>query len=263
MLPDDEPDPRLNTTPEEVNDDDDNDPDQIDEPESGPDEGAEGDGDESGESGDSGEEDTTLQDEGQRPQVSRATARVQAALKAKKDAEERAANLERELQAARAPRGKSPAELAAEQAAERARLELMSPDEKVDYYRQKDRNEFDSKFNLIQFQLGDSNDRAGFQALCARKAHLAEIADDVERQLTEIRRNGGNASRQAIAYYILGQRADSRADKARSKQTRVGQRNIDRQRATPSGGARSNTSPGRRETDEKSARAKRLENMQI
>jgi hypothetical protein len=153
---------------------------------------------------------------------------------------------------------------AEQDAAERARLELMSPDERTDYLVSKTRNEVQNEIRQLRFEQSDIADRTRFDGLCSRKPHFADIADDVESELTRLRRQGGNSTRETVALYLIGKRADERAGRAKGKQVKQGKQNIDRQTAKPSGG-RSDIRGGdeRRGGNDRTARAKRLDGQTI
>ncbi len=221
--------------------------------------------------GDHGEDDAAGQDagqEGQQGDVTRAQgrgARDYGRLRRQgRELAEENRLLREQLQQATRPAQKSPEQVRAEQEQERQRLELMTPDEKIDYYRQKDRQESDQRFAALQMQLAENADRSAFDALCARDSRIASMRDDVERQLAEVRRGGGNTSREVIAKYLIGDRALKQAPRARQNQQSAADQRLARQAGKPTGSAKGDISRGRSEQlSDREARRKRLENMQI
>lgn len=195
---------------------------------------------------------------------SSATLAVQAAKRAAKEAKERADRLERDLNDFRQAQQRQRSEQ--DQAAERERVSLMSPDEKVDYYRAKDRQEFEGQLGQIRFQMGDSADRSAFDAACARNPALDAVRDEVEQRLTELRRTGqGNVQREVMAKFIIGERALARAAKGgKTRQAARGAERINRQKVkAPGGGSDTRGDSGRRGGGEAAQRRQRLEDQQI
>lgn len=194
---------------------------------------------------------------------SAATIAVQEAKRIAKEAKERADRVEAELNNIRqAQHGRSTAE---QQAEERAKLELMSPDEKLDYLLRKQEQGFSGALNQLRFEQADGKDEAKFSAVCARKPHFAAIADEVEAELAKMRRNGATAPRETIALYLIGKKADERASKgAKGKQAARGKERVNSQRVAATS-ARSDVPGGdkRRGGGEAAARRARLENQNI
>lgn len=226
-------------------------------------------GDEAGDGDDAGSEDASGNHEGQARQSnevkprSAATIAVQEAKRAAKAAEARAAELERRLnEQERQRQGQLTAQ---QQAEERARLELMPPEEKTEYLLNKQRQEFDGRFGQLQFQMQDNADRIAFENLCARDPSLAGLRDQTEQKLAEMRRNGATAPRETIATFLLGQRARERAAKGgKAKQAAKGAVRVQSQRvAAPSGRSDVKGGDGRRGGDGKAALRARLEDQQI
>lgn len=209
---------------------------------------------------------TELQVEGAQPKISRASLAVMEAKKAAKAAKEEAETARREAAQLRAEaQGRQTREQAELEA---QRLSLMPPEEKYDYLLKQQETKFEARFGALQFQQADSGDRVAFESLCSRGTDqgkaLAAVRDEVERRLGELRRNGGNTSREVLAKYILGERAYDRAGRVKAKAEKRGAANIQRQQGKPTGGSGSVASEGRRSggTD-RDARAKRLENIDL
>lgn len=253
---------------EDVHADDDTSEAGHDEPNPDEDVGGEGDGDEGGRAEDDGQDDDAGADEGQEGRASEIAARrgnpeFGRLRRERREAQERADRAERELQALRGsqPR-RSPQEIEAER---RAKLELMGPDEKAEFLANEVRAEYRTELQQLRFEQADSRDAARFDALCARNPVFADLADEVERELTNLRRNGGNSSREVVAKYILGDRAVKRASQGgKKKQAEEGRRRIQRQTAKPGqGGSDRAGGDERRGGDERAKRAKRLDGLNI
>lgn len=150
-----------------------------------------------------------------------------------------------------------------EAALERERVALMSPDEKIEHFRQKDRQEFDRRFQMLQFQQADASDKVAFDTLCARNKAYVSVQDRVEELLANERRAGSNPRREVVAKYLIGEMAINRAAQAAGKQRKNGAAAVARQVAKPSGAARSDTGQQTRSPSDRAARAKRLENVEL
>ena len=219
----------------------------------------------------SGDDDDAGADEGQAGEQAQvaAPARRQSAsdvirsLKAeRKERDAELADLRRQIEGL--TQGNTRQQTEHQQRLEQERMALMSPEERFDYLREKDRQEFEGRLGGIQQQLADSTDRTAFDSLCARNPAFAAVRDDVERSLAEVRRNGGNAAREVLATYHIGKRALERANGGgKTRQKARGQQNIQRQTVRPSS-PRGDVAPaGRRGGSEADQRRTRLENIEI
>ena len=120
---------------------------------------------------------------------------------------------------------------AEQEAAERARLELMAPDEKVEYLLRKQEQGFNARFSQLQYQTWDANDRQSYVAACAdqtaRGKALSSVRDEVERQRDQLISQGKAVpDRATIAAYLIGQRVLTNGAKAAKKQAAKGAENI-------------------------------------
>jgi hypothetical protein len=196
---------------------------------------------------------------------SAATIAVQEAKRAAKEAKAEAEATRRELNELRqASQGRQTAE---QQNLERERLALMPPEEKFEYLLNKQKQDQDARFGAIQFQMQDGADRIAFQSLAARSDDIgkayASVSDEVEKRLGEMRHRGGNADRETIAKYIIGERAVARLSRAKPRQAAKGQQNIQRQTTRPAP-ARGDIQGGqRRGGSEAEGRRSRLDNIEI
>lgn len=242
--------------------------------ESGSDEdGADGLGEEPGE----GDDDNLQQDDaggnvrqtGQPAGEAVGTKPRSAATIAVQEAKRRAKELERERDQLKAERDaelreRQGRQTAQDQEAERQRLLLMAPEEKFEYLLNKQAEQTRTQVGALQFQMQDASDRSGFEGMCARNPAFDAVRDEVERTLTDMRRNGGNSTRETVATYLIGKRAIERASKGgKVRQSSAGQKRVQSERvAAPAG--RSDIQGGQRRTGgEVEGRRKRLENMDI
>lgn len=118
----------------------------------------------------------------------------------------------------------------------------------------------EGRVNQVVSAVVDTADRTEFRSLCAENQSVAAVKDEVERRLQVARSNGLNPKREALAFYIIGERVAQRAKGSRTRQERRAATDRDRQRARP-GAARSDVS-SRRERggrDTHAERAKRLD----
>lgn len=246
-------------------------PGEIEEVDAPEDEGQEGDAveEDDGEAGQGGDDEkvggqAALADPQPKPR-SAATIAVQEAKRAAKAAKEEAEAARREAAELRAQvQGRQTQE---QQRLEQERLSLMPPEEKYEYLLKKQESNFEARFGALQFQQADSGDRVAFESLCARQSDqgkaLASVRDEVESRLAELRRNGGNTSREVLAKYILGERAYERAGRVKSKQAANGAKNIARNKVNAPASRGDVQSGQRRSGDEVSQRRSRLEDQQI
>lgn len=160
------------------------------------------------------------------------------------------ADLRAEVQRARAP-SETPEQ-------ESARLALMDPEQRAEYRFNKAMDNQNRQMAQMQARLADQADKSAFLAACASDPLLKTVAAEVETELANVRRQGQNVDREALANYLIGKRARSRAPAAVSKQRKAGERNIARQQGRP-GAGRSDREPENRRGDE--ARRRRLEDV--
>lgn len=194
-------------------------------------------------------------------QPSRAQRRIETLAREAKAAREEAAAARREAAEFRAQmEGRRTQE---QQQLERERVALMTPEEKLDYYRAEDQKALERRFAQLEFRSQDAADRSNFGALCARNPAYQAVADEVESQLAEARRIGTNLPRETIATYLIGKRAIERVNRAKPKQARAGAERIARETVRAPGSGASNVRAGQERSSGAAARNKRLENMDI
>lgn len=141
---------------------------------------------------------------------------------------------------------------------EAARLAIMDPEQRAEYRFNKAMENQNRQMAQMQARMADQSDKSAFLAACASDPLLKTVAADVETELANIRRQGQNVDREALANYLIGKRARSRAPKALAKQRQTGERNIARQQGRP-GAGRSDREPENRRSDD--ARRRRLEDV--
>lgn len=265
-----EDDPKLkaeeNEDANDIDDEADAGPDDEVDPAADIDDGSDGDADEGGPDHEASDASRTDEGEeaGRTGQVSRGNRQFGELRRKAREAEQERDRLKAELESTRRPTGKTPEQIRAEEDAERERIRLLPPEDQIVEWRKKDRQEFDARLQGIQFQIADSADRGAFTALCQSDPAVAAVKDEVENLVQQLRRNGGNTARETAAYYLIGKKASERAKTQLSKQRRNGAARIERQTVKGNTNSRGDVPRGdRRETNERAARAKRLENVQI
>lgn len=196
------------------------------------------------------------QDEPPARRPSRAQARIEALDRAVREANERAEAAERRVNEALNGTSRADAERR-----EQERIAQMDPLERAEYVARTAEQRTNQRLDTIARQMADSTDRAEFAQACAANPALAKVKDQVEADLSKLRAGSNvNMPRATLAAYIIGLKVLEKAPKARGRAEKRGAANLDRERARPAGG--SSDSPGRgRETSEKAARDKRLEDF--
>ena len=205
-----------------------------------------GDGSEEGES----EEDAAEVDDAEEAPPAAATLRkasdvIRAEKKARKEAEARIAERERERDEARretaeARRRAEDAERRASERRERetadaeaARVELMSESEKIAHYRQKDQERNDRRFNELQFQNWDNSDRSDFRQLCREDPLVAKVKDKVEAEYERLKTAGRPVSREILANQEIAKMVREQRTKAGSKPRERAEAGVRRETTRP------------------------------
>ena len=191
-------------------------------------------------------------------QPSRAERRVQQALKDAKEAKAEVERVRQEL--AQARQASAPQETPSQRA---ERLSMMDPDQRVDYLLREQQNQNDQRYARLEFNMADSADRTAFEGLCARNPTAAKLKTEVEDRLAELRRNGTTAPRETVLKYVIGDRALANGSRAKTRAQSTADANRARQTARPTGGRSDAGTPSGRNTDERTARRARLEDMEI
>ena len=199
-----------------------------------------------------------------RPQ-SRAASRIQRLANEAKEAKATADAALRELQEFRQRSQPNQADLIRQ----RREAELKQAQEAGDtnaYYeaRLRHQNE-DTNFQIgqLRFETADTNDRSNFAALCARRPELAGLSDEVENQLRILRSQGGNAQREVVAKFLLGDRAFNRAAANKTRATKKAEVERNRERSTPSRGNSDVAGTRQKGGSERQSRENRLKDLNI
>jgi hypothetical protein len=211
-----------------------------------------GDGvDADGQEGEEGQEDEVA-DEPPAPRRSGGGSEViRAQRRARQEAEERAARLERELAEARGFQQGMQARQVDPQAQARAEqefyasLELMPPAQAYQAIVARERQNVGTALQQIEFR---SNDRADKQAydIAARTSRVhQQYRSQVEQTLASERAAGRNPDREVILKFLVGNDVLERSARAAPAQRNGAAARIAQQRTQPTG-ARSNVSPGGR-----------------
>lgn len=143
---------------------------------------------------------------------------------------------------------------------EAARLSLMEPEQRAEYRLNKALENQNRQMQAVQFRMQDQADKSTFVTLCSDNPLYRSVREDVEAKLTELRRQGQNVDREALAKYLLGERILKRAPKAVQQQRDAGNKNIRRQQVRP-GAGRSDQVSDDRDRRSNDARRRRLENV--
>jgi len=187
---------------------------------------------------------------------SRAQARIETLDREVREAREREAALQRQIEEIRS--GQTRTTQAEAERQERERLERMDPVERAEYLARTVETRTNQRLDALNRQIADSTDRAEFAEACAANPALAKVKDQVEAELRKLREGNVNVPRQTLAAYLIGNQVLDKAPKARERATKKAAANLDRERTRPAGGASDAPRSGR-DTSDRSARDKRLE----
>lgn len=204
------------------------------------------------------DDDTEPPAEDEPPQQSRAERRIAAQQTRLRDAEERAIRAEARLAEREAIQRPQQVQETAE--AEAQRLALMTPEEQVVYKVDKALRASDQRNNAIVFQMQDTADKAAYDAKAVNDKRYAKYSDAVEKKLTEVRSKGQNIQREALLYYVIGERVVKGGPSAAKPQKRAAAGRVERQQVR--GSERRSDASGDRGSRGSSA-AKRLEGVRI
>lgn len=149
------------------------------------------------------------------------------------------AEIRAEIQRMRQPAVETPEQ-------EQAKLALMEPEQRVEYRFNKAMQRQEQQNAALQFQLRDSTDKSTFAALAVGNAFYRSVAKEVETKLAELRRQGQDVAREALAKYIIGERVLAKGPKAVERQRSEGERRIQQQRGRPNAARSDQTSDERR-----------------
>ena len=213
---------------------------------------------------DEGQADGEASSEGQvRPeprQVSRGERRFQRMSEDVREQRSRADKLERELADIRADRDRQQRETQQREPT-KEEMALWTPEERMDYRMSRAERHFNNVLSQTQAQTQDVADKAAFDAKAEGNPRYKRYADEVERRLVDLRKQGQSAPREAILKFILGERLlSNNGGKSEQRQRQNGQRRI----ARASGGQQSprgDAGGGRQALTEAEKRLKRLQDV--
>lgn len=204
-----------------------------------------------------GEEEPNDEEEPQEPRISRAQKAVIEAKKARKEAEDRALQLQQELDSHRRSSQPSNEDLMRNQEDERLRDPELSPQERwqIEANRVLRSSKNESQQALMQAQ--DLSDKTSYMAKAQDNPVMKKYADRVEVEVQKMRALGQSAPRHAIYLFLLGKDLDE--GKFKAKETKSGKLPDAARGKTP--GAKSDVGKGGKTEHQK--RAARLENQII
>jgi hypothetical protein len=203
---------------------------ELEEPDTGDEQPAEGD-DDGGDEPPSTDEPTaakTQQRPGRRERQSREI----------RELRERLERNEREL-AARSyqpPPRVDPAEQARREAQEREQVALLSPDQQINYWRERDRREFASALQTQNAQITDQIDRSTWDSACRSDPVRQRMSAQVEQQFRDLGGPGRAPTREVIFTYLYGQEALRQKTRTSGRQRQAAQRRVASQTTRPAGG---------------------------
>ena len=193
-------------------------------------------------------------------QPSRSESRIRTLTEQVRDRDQRMADLNRRLDelTRQVQQPRAPVE-APEQRAQR--LALMTPEERMQETLREATTSFNQQLQTMQVQQLESSDRTAFQMKAANDPLYAKYAPKVEAKLAEIRTKGGNAEREVLLKFLIGEAAlERRGSKEGKREVRQAQQRVKRATTRPPNSG-SDTAAQRRRGEESLER--RLENVQI
>jgi len=116
---------------------------------------------------------------------------------------------------------------------ERARLEMMTSDERADYRVNKALSRFQEDQQVRAFQTQEQIDRQSFENECRSSPLAKRFSREVEDELTKIRASGGNVPRAAVLRYVVGRALIDKEERTREKRTTTAQTRESRARTRP------------------------------
>jgi hypothetical protein len=188
----------------------------------------EADADVDGEQGqtDEGQTQRQARDVGQR----RGSPRVQNLVNENRELKARLSTFEQQLQTALQQRQQpSPAELAAQQEAERQRYEMMSPWEQAQYLQDNINRRVTEQTTQIAQSLWDQSDRREYEALVADNPAYKALEDRV----ADLKRQAPGVPRRILLATAIGMRAMERGPAAGTRQRRNADVALERNRVRP------------------------------
>jgi len=164
-----------------------------------------------------------------------------------KEAEERAKKVEEDLQ--RFQQQRTHQDRAAWEAAERAKLDNMLPDERAAYIADQRFNQMQFQLQQTQFQMAEMAEKASFEARASVNPTYAKYADRVEKVKADYLKDGKNVSRENILYHLIGKDALEKGTKAGARMRANGAAKKAAAKGRPASG-RGDMAGGRRGQDD-------------
>ena len=144
-----------------------------------------------------------------------------------------------------------------------ARLQLLPPDERMEQRQIRFEARAEARQRWTAFQTQEQTDKTNFDAKAAADQRYARWAERVEAKRNEFMQQGQLVPREVVLKYLIGEHMLSpKGQKEAGRRTARAQERVRRTETRP-GAAGSDVAPGRRATDDRTARARRLENQQI
>lgn len=203
------------------------------------DEGHEGDEDAAGQ--DAGEGEGTRRPgeedaDGSQQEVrrNRASDSVREAKRAAKEAREQLATKERELSDLRAAQVRT--QHSPDPAVEAARLELMTPEERIEYRLQQSEARHAQELRALRWETAEREDKARFERFQQDNPRAKRYVEDVEKLLDQARRGGTNLPRETVFYYLLGKKVAENTKNKGATTRQAGRENVRREQTRPSAG---------------------------
>lgn len=123
---------------------------------------------------------------------------------------------------------------AVNEAQERDRLALMTPDERTNYLITQDRQQRQTEMQQFRMQTAMQIDKSNYDAKAVNNPVYRRMADQVEAMFQEQLRKGSPTDRETILYHLLGKQAVNGASSARPRQQ--ARRRVENERVAPSSG---------------------------
>ena len=184
--------------------------------------------------------------------------RAKQAEQEREDARREAADLRRRIEALdRQTAERTQAQTAAQEA---ERLALMTAEEKLDYYRAKDREERQREIGQIRWEAALRDDKREFRELCRDNDLYAKVAARVEAKFEEQAKQGRFVERAVLAKLELAEMVLANKTRGVGTQKRKAEESVRRQKTTPvRSGSGVPTNRGKLDPNSREARLKRLD----
>lgn len=119
---------------------------------------------------------------------------------------------------------------------ERQRLELMTPEERLEYKLNRANEANQRQIQMMQFQMADQMDRTNYRAVARSNPVYAKYEGEVEAKRQELLRKNTAVDRETILKYIIGEKMLASGGKGGDKQRRAAQDRVNRQRVPAANG---------------------------